>query len=134
MQRATDAEPYAVRKARASSTEGVVSRKKTGPSPQKPQTGFAFPSMAKPSVADVPAAAAPIAADSIDDVPERPKLRLVHRGPDEDVTVEPDATYEGMFWIDCVRHDGTTRGMVRVTRKQLEMLVKRGAAALEVGK
>lgn len=114
-----------------------MSRKKTETAPT-PQTGFAFPSMAM-AKASAPAAVAAIAEPppvdaAAPDLQERPKLRLVHRGPDEDVTIEPDATYEGMFWIDCVRHDGTTRGMVRVTRKQLEMLVRRGAAALEVAK
>lgn len=65
------------------------------------------------------------------DAPERPKLRLVPPQPDEDVTIEPDDA--GFFWVSFVRHDGTTRGAVRITRRQVEMLLARAPVALEIG-
>lgn len=97
---------------------------------EQPQTGFAFPSLTRASTPEPQAEVAPVAA-VVDDAPERPKLRLVER-IEEDVTIE--ATGDGLFWIDFIRHDGTTRGGVRVTRRQLEMLIARAPAALEVGK
>lgn len=62
----------------------------------------------------------------------RPKLRLVPPQPDEDVTIEPDDS--GFFWVSFVRHDGTTRGAVRITRRQVEMLLARAPVALEMGR
>lgn len=61
-----------------------------------------------------------------------PKLRLVPPQPDEDVTIEPDDS--GFFWVSFVRHDGTTRGAVRITRRQVEMLLARAPIALEMSK
>lgn len=66
------------------------------------------------------------------DAPERPKLRLVPPQPDEDVTIEPDDS--GFFWVSFVRHDGTTRGAVRITKRQVEMLIARAPIALEMSK
>ena len=72
-------------------------------------------------------------APAIEPEPEpRPKLRLVPPQPDEDVTIEPDDS--GFFWVSFVRHDGTTRGAVRITKRQVEMLLARAPIALEMSK
>ena len=51
--------------------------------------------------------------------------------PDEDVTIE--AAEGGRFWITFTRNNGTTRSSVRVTRGQVEKLLRRAPAALELG-
>lgn len=62
---------------------------------------------------------------------DTPKLRLVHSQAEEEVAVEP--TDDGRFWISLVKHGGGTRASVLYTRKQLEMLLRRIPAALELG-
>jgi hypothetical protein len=55
------------------------------------------------------------------------------RVPDgtEEVTVEPEGE---RFLVSLLRHDGTTRVHVYCSRRQLEMLLRRIPAALEVGR
>jgi hypothetical protein len=62
-----------------------------------------------------------------------PKLRIVPspKTPESDVIVE--ALDDGRFVVSLLRDHGTTIASVRYTRAQLEMLVRRGGAALEVG-
>lgn len=63
--------------------------------------------------------------------PEPPKLRLAFSRPDNDVTIEP--AEQGGFWVSRTRADGTTSATVHYTRAELEMLLRRIPAALEVG-
>jgi hypothetical protein len=77
-----------------------------------------------------PAPAPPPKAPGTPIVAER-AFRVVPTEPEEDVTIEPED--DGRFWITFVRHNGTTRSAFLVTRAQLEKLVRRAPAALEVG-
>lgn len=64
---------------------------------------------------------------------EERKLRLVpapDRGPEEDVAVEPDGD---RFAVSLIRHYGGSVATVLYSRRQLEMLLARIPAALEVG-
>ncbi len=51
--------------------------------------------------------------------------------PESDVVIE--ATGDGHFMVALLRHHGTTVAAVKYTRGQLEMLLRRIPAALEVG-
>lgn len=51
--------------------------------------------------------------------------------PEEEVLVEPMG--DGRFIVSTLRDHGTTVAAVRYTRAQLEMLLRRIPAALEVG-
>ena len=65
-----------------------------------------------------------------DDAPERPKMRLVHSQPEEDVIVE--AQDDGRFEVMLLKAHGGTRMSILYTRTQLEMLVRRAQGALKV--
>lgn len=65
------------------------------------------------------------------EIAERPKLRLAYVRPDEDVTIEP--AEHGGFWVQRTRACGTTSATVHYTRGELEQLLRRIPAALEVG-
>lgn len=83
---------------------------------------------------DLPHAPAIRAVGHDPDLDERPKLRVVPPPasiPEEDVVVEPLG--EGRYLVAIHRHYGTTAASVVYTRKQLEMLIRRAPAALEVG-
>lgn len=104
-------------------------------SSSKPTTGSLFDEAAlAPTEPAPPIAAAGGSMAEPEDVRERPKLRMVDPLPDipeEDVIVE--ATSDGRFVVSLLRHYGTTAAAVVYTRKQLEMLISRSTAALEVG-
>jgi len=68
--------------------------------------------------------------DTEDDAPERPKMRLVHNQPEEDVIVE--AQDDGRFEVMLLKAHGGTRMSILYTRTQLEQLVRRAQGALKV--
>lgn len=88
--------------------------------PRKP----APPSLSLPLHA--PSKDEPIEPDKV----ERPKLRIVHSQPEEEVVIEPSE--DGRFFITLIKHDGGTRLGIYYTRKQLEMLQRRIGPALEM--
>ncbi len=61
---------------------------------------------------------------------EVPRLRLVD--PPQEVRVIVEANRDG-FWVSRLRHSGTTVASVQWTRSELEELIGRAQAALEVG-
>jgi len=67
-----------------------------------------------------------------DDANKRPKLRLVHSQPEEEVTVTP--VDDGRFEVCHVKAHGGTRLSIFYTRKQLEQFLARIPAALEMAK
>jgi hypothetical protein len=72
----------------------------------------------------------------LDDVPapEKPRLRVVPPPapvPESEVIVEQ--TSDGRFEVSLLRNHGTTVAAVFYTRAQLEQLIARAGAALEVG-
>jgi hypothetical protein len=76
----------------------------------------------------------PAPAEESKEEVERPKLRVVPPPatvPESEVIVEPLG--DGRFVVSLLRHHGTTVAAVRYTRAQLEMLLRRIPAALEVG-
>lgn len=127
--------------------------------PQTPQAAFAFPSLTKPtepkSIApenahgwtdqfggeDPPHAPAvradaPITPTSLPVVVDAErKLRIVPpiETPEEDVIVEP-INDRDRFAVSLLRFHGGSVAMVIYTRKQLEMLLARIPAALEISK
>lgn len=86
-----------------------------------------------------PAAPAPVSAPAPPEparetIVEAPRLRVVPpvaTTPEEEVLVEPNG--DGRFVVSLLRHHGTTCAAVLYTRPQLEMLMRRIPAALEVG-
>lgn len=68
------------------------------------------------------------------DAAERPKLRVVPPPaplPESEVIVEQLA--DGRFEVSLLRDHGTTCAAVFYTRSQLEQLIARAQAALEIG-
>lgn len=123
----------------------MATRKK--PAPPVQSSLFAFPSMTKPKEEPHPSfsedaygsgsvrADAPITPTSLpvvarDDRDLEFPPPLPDITPDEDVVVEPDGK---RYAVSLIRHGGGSVATVLYTRKQLEMLLARIPAALEVG-
>jgi hypothetical protein len=110
----------------------MASRKRVYPE----QSGSLFGATPAPVIAPAPVipASSPkpvIAAVDSSELAERPKLRLVGALLEWDVLVE--AAGDDAFYVTRTRDHGSTSSGMLFTRAQLERLVARANAALEVG-
>lgn len=108
----------------------MASRKRT---PDPNQIGLVLPS-AEPSPVPLPEVPPPASfdLDALDDYPEdEARLRLVDP-PAPMPTVIVEAAEVGKFWVTQIRNDGGSSASWKWTRKELEELIRRATAALEM--